>query len=216
MKAPHRAQHHGQQHHAVGKAAKPPGPVQFSGGAMATGGKGTPTSKHHAPAHRKHQPKKARKWTPDGDVALCSARAFAESLRLSGRGAVSDSELLDVYWATAPDADTGASILATAAAIFSRGLGGHYPLGMEAGSALPLSYRHAKSGPGLEPGDLFPPRALRTAVPQSLILGLDLPGGESHAVTVGPDGTWWSWGEPFDPADWPGAVVEEAWAVTWP
>ncbi len=45
-----------------------------------------------------------------------------------------------------------------------------------------------------------------------LILGMDLPG--PHAVLdVG--GWWWSWGEPYDPAAFPGAVVEEAWEVTW-
>jgi hypothetical protein len=48
----------------------------------------------------------------------------------------------------------------------------------------------------------------------SVILGLDLPEG-AHAVCVGPDGAWWSWGEPYDPATWPDAVVEEAWAVQW-
>lgn len=46
-----------------------------------------------------------------------------------------------------------------------------------------------------------------------LILGLDLPEGP-HAVFD--DGrSWWSWGEPYNPADFAGAVVEEAWAVTW-
>jgi len=46
-----------------------------------------------------------------------------------------------------------------------------------------------------------------------LILGLDLPEGP-HAVLD--DGNcWWSWGEPYDPAAFPGAVIEEAWAVTW-
>lgn len=45
----------------------------------------------------------------------------------------------------------------------------------------------------------------------SLILGVWLPA--PHAVAVKPDGTWWSWGELFDPADWPEFEVEEAWAV---
>lgn len=40
-----------------------------------------------------------------------------------------------------------------------------------------------------------------------MILGVSLP--EPHAVAVTPDGTWWSWGEPFDPDDWPHLVVEE-------
>ena len=46
----------------------------------------------------------------------------------------------------------------------------------------------------------------------SLILGLELPG--PHAVLATPDG-WWSWGELHDPAEWPDAVVEAAWAVAW-
>ena len=37
----------------------------------------------------------------------------------------------------------------------------------------------------------------------------------ARAVAVGPDGAWWSWGEPYSPADFPGAVIEEAWEVTW-
>jgi hypothetical protein len=47
----------------------------------------------------------------------------------------------------------------------------------------------------------------------ALILGVDLPG--PHALTVAPDGTWWSWGEPFRPQDWPEMAVEEAWIVGW-
>jgi len=46
--------------------------------------------------------------------------------------------------------------------------------------------------------------------PAAVIFGVDLPG--AHAVAD--DGLgWWSWGERHDP--WPGAVIEEAWAVTW-
>lgn len=44
-----------------------------------------------------------------------------------------------------------------------------------------------------------------------LILGVTLP--EPHAVAVTPDGTWWSWGEPFNPYDWPQLVIEEAWCL---
>ena len=46
----------------------------------------------------------------------------------------------------------------------------------------------------------------------ALILGLELPG--PHAVLATADG-WWSWGELHDPAEWPDAVAEEAWAVSW-
>lgn len=47
----------------------------------------------------------------------------------------------------------------------------------------------------------------------ALILGLALPEGP-HAVLATADG-WWSWGELYDPSGFPGAVIEEAWAVTW-
>jgi len=52
------------------------------------------------------------------------------------------------------------------------------------------------------------PRATRAG----LILGVDLPG--PHAVLAVPGG-WHSWGELYDPAAFPDAVIEEAWAVTW-
>jgi hypothetical protein len=44
-----------------------------------------------------------------------------------------------------------------------------------------------------------------------LILGVTLP--EPHAIAVTLDGTWWSWGEPFSPGDWPDLVIEEAWQL---
>jgi hypothetical protein len=45
----------------------------------------------------------------------------------------------------------------------------------------------------------------------SVILGLQLPEG-AHTVCAEPRG-WWSWGGLWE---FPGAVVEEAWAVVWP
>lgn len=46
-----------------------------------------------------------------------------------------------------------------------------------------------------------------------VLLGLQLPAGPH---TVLDDGRfWWSWGARFAPADFPGAVVEETWQVTW-
>ena len=56
----------------------------------------------------------------------------------------------------------------------------------------------------------MPPRGLRHG--DTLLLGVELPG--PHTVLAAPDG-WWSWGEPHDPAEWPDAVVEAAWAVSW-
>ena len=182
MKAPHRAQHHVHHHHAVGKTPGPPKGVN-PGGPMVTGGKGTATGKHHSHNHHKHQPKKPRKWTPDGDVALCSARAVAESARLTLGLVLCDADVLSLYCATASDPDEGQSLTDALSAAQE-----HYPLRFE--PVCPCE-------------------------PRAVILGLDLPGGEPHAVAVGPDGTWWSWGQPFDPAQWPGLAVEEAWAVTW-
>ena len=46
--------------------------------------------------------------------------------------------------------------------------------------------------------------------PAGLILGIDQPGPH----TVLDDGSsWWSWGQPWEP--FAGAVISEAWAVTW-
>lgn len=162
--------------------------------------KHTSTSKHTPSATRKaataHKQKAQRTaaqvktahlraWTPDGAVALCTARAFAESLRIATGRAVADAAVLDVYWATAERADTGASILATADAILAEGLGGYFPL-----SVVPV--------------DLDDPAAV--------ILGLDMPEGR-HTVAVGDGGTVWSWGAPYSLTY--NAVVEEAWAVNW-
>lgn len=152
---------------------------------------------HKAPHHVtvSHKPvARKRAWSPDSDVACCSARAVAEAFRIALGRPVSDSAVLDLYWSLADDADAGASILATwTAAPEVWGLAGPRSKRI----ALPLS-----ASPG------------RPRRHSSLVLGLDIPWGEPHAVTVGPDGTWWSWGEPHTPGDFPGAVIEEAWAVT--
>ena len=149
---------------------------------------------------------KVRKWSPDGDVALCSARAVAESLRLASGRPVSDCAVLDLYWSAAGDTDAGLSILDALEA--SRQVFGQR---CEAASApygpFPCAAGYAHQAHGLAPEHVVHP----------LILGLDLPYGEPHAV-VAHDGVWWSWGEPyapFDPDWFPGAVIDEAWAVTW-
>lgn len=163
------------------------------------------TRKHNAAVAKKHAGTRkhaARGWSPDSDVALCTARAFAESLRLATGRAVGDSAVLDVYWATAGDADAGASIWATAEAILAGGLGGHAVLMQQPFSQPATDVIEESVG-------------FFSAVGRShgLILGLALP--EPHAVAVAPDGGWWSWGEPFSPLEWPGLVIEEAWQVMW-
>jgi hypothetical protein len=182
-------------------------------------------SKHkaakHAPAKKQHAaapaagmnplpkgPAKPRKLTPDGAVALCSARAVAESLRLALGVIASDDDVLELYFRTASDPDEGASILATLHAAATFGLAG----------ARLAAFSTAGAGGGdpnpvAKPLSPAPRAPAASAQPGGLILGTELPG--PHAVTVAPDGCWVSWGEHYDPADFPDAVVEEAWAVSW-
>lgn len=140
-------------------------------------------------------PKAARRQLALGEgVACCAAEALAASLRLAGRR-VGDCDVLALYRRTASDPDTGATVLATLQAAYEYGLAGYRPAGTW---PVPLG----PTGPR-NPGPDYTP----------LILGLELPG--SHAVLAAPDGSWWSWGEQYDPGEWPDAVIEEAWAVTW-
>ena len=170
------------------------------------------SSKHHATA--KHHPKgkrkaekgaarqhvhtvaktaegaKARKLSPGWDVACCSAEALAASLRLAG-GTVRPSDVLGLYWRTASHPDAGASLSGTLRAAQAHGLAGYRP-------QWGMAWQDAGLDPAADHGT-------------SLLLGLELPGGP-HAVTLGRDGTVWSWGEPWE---FPDAIVEEVWAVTW-
>ncbi len=142
----------------------------------------------HAPKPKRPKRKKpVRKLSPGWDVACCSAQAVGTLL---GWG---HDDVLALYWRTADDPDAGASIEDTLAAVRvqRRSL--------------------AAAAAALECTTALYPWACN-AVP-GLILGVTLP--EPHALAVKPDGTWWSWGEPFDPAAWPDLVIDEAWAVTW-
>lgn len=157
----------------------------------------TAKSKHKATTGTKHKAtvkhgSKKRTLTP-GDVGCCAAEALAMSLRLQGVR-VSDEDVLALYWHTAGDPDAGASVLETMEAAWRYGLGGVRP-----------AWRVA------DPGEVA---CAGLAIPdhRSLILGVELPG--PHTLLAA-DGGLWSWGEPFDPAGWPDAVVEEAWAVSW-
>lgn len=134
------------------------------------------------------------------DVACCAAEALAWSLRLSG-WPVGVPDVLDLYKLTADGPDAGASILATLDAAYTFGLAGVRPVSfqiVEAPVHTQEDLRRSTQAAGAPPG---------------LILGLELPG--PHAVCQ-QDGQWWTWGEPYDPYCFPDAVVEEAWAVTWP
>jgi len=165
-------------------------------------GKPSPPPPHHKvkPPHHKqpkkpkpapkpqktHAHKKPRKWSPGWDVACCSAEAVGVLL---GWGW---DEVLALYWRTASDPDAGASILAT----------------LEEASLNGRDHRPRPVIPGTVEfaGASWPSR-----VGHGLILGVTLP--EPHAIAVTPDGTWWSWGQPFDPAAWPDLVIEEAWCL---
>ena len=174
--------------------------------------KHTPAKKQHAAAPAAGMnplpkgPAKPRKLTPDGAVALCSARAVAESLRLALGVIASDDDVLELYFRTASDPDEGASILAALHAAATFGVAGVRPSFEE---VMPLDRWCSRK---LSRSDVPGPEPLVTGR-AGLILGTELPG--PHAVTVAPDGCWLSWGEHYDPADFPDAVVEEAWAVSW-
>jgi hypothetical protein len=154
--------------------------------------KGATAHGHHVHTVARHPSHpKARGLALGEGVACCSAEALAASLRLAG-GAVSDDDVLELHWRAGGTADGGVSILAALEAAAKYGLAGYRPAKVQL-SAPKLG----SSGPGFN----FP-----------CILGLELPG--PHAVLAEP-GRWWSWGERYDPSDFPGAVVEECWAVAW-
>lgn len=123
-------------------------------------------------------------------VACCSAEALAASLRLAGH-AVSDADVLALYWHTARDEHAGASILATLEAAAEFGLAGVRPVSW---GQKPLYF----SG---NPAPMY-----------QLILGLALPA--PHAV-LDTGAEWITWGERWPAWAFPDAVIEEAWTIRW-
>lgn len=192
-------------HAGAGHSAK------HSGGHKHTHGKGKhhPRSKakaasgHHAasgtnPIHVVAKPKKpARRGLALSGVACCPAEAVAVAARLAG-WPVTEADVLDLYARCADGPSSGFTI----AAALTAGISGCRP---EFG-ALDAAQPWGRTA-GCDPAAL-----VDTPHDCALILGVDLPG--PHAVTIGPDGTWWSWGKPFDPAWYPEMAVEEAWAVS--
>ena len=143
-------------------------------------------AKHHAKA-TKHKGTVARGLAIGTAVACCAAEALAASLRLPGLS-VSDADVLALHRLSGADDETGAPILAT----------------LEAASGFGLAGLRLAS---------FAPAAISETKFQGFILGVDLPG--PHTVLATPDG-WWSWGELWCPwCDFPDAVIEEAWVVSW-
>jgi hypothetical protein len=186
---------------------------------------------HHVKVKVSHKPVvKRRKWSPDSDVALCSARAVAEALRLAVGVRLADEDVLGLHWAAGGDREHGVTVLDALSAVSEYGLPGWRlhpaPLALSQdgapllGCQLAPCTKHGSSelretrshvGCPLSEDLAHGPECLSEAIK---ILGVDL-GVGSHAITVAPDGTWWSWGEPYLATDFPGAVIEEAWAVTW-
>lgn len=153
------------------------------------------------------------------DVACCPVLALATSLRLSG-GVCGADDVLALYGRLTNDADAGAPILAALEAAAEYGLAGVRPLwfGERPLDHLPLPFGQRLGrveDPDLGEVDhgLSEGAAIGERLVHGLILGMELPG--PHAV-LAETGRWWSWGQPFLPAAFPGAVVEEAWAVVWP
>jgi hypothetical protein len=104
---------------------------------------------------------------------------------------VSDADVLALYWHTARDEHAGASIVATLEAAAEFGLADMRPMTWEC------------VNPGYTNHGIYTP---------GLILGLSLPA--PHAV-LDTGSEWVTWGEPWPAWAFPGAVIEEAWAVTW-
>lgn len=189
----------------------------------AKGAKGRRATHHHhkstESAKTRHQAAlkaaktRRRRKVSLGDVAHCPAEAIAMAARLAG-WAVSDQDVLDLYARLADGPSSGFTI----AAALTAGLPG-VTIDFDLANFEEMAGRDSNPQTPI-PGRSAGTRLLAHTAPDSntapghlsFILGVDLPG--PHAVTVAPDGTWWSWGKPFDPAEWSELVIEEAWTVS--
>ena len=178
---------------------------------------GGPPGGSGAPVRAKPAPRaaKARGLALGEAVACCAAEALAASLRLAG-GSVSDSDVLALHWLAGGGADAGVPILAALEAAAEHGLSGVRPVSFgPVDLDAPAKRNRGFFSPVLDLEAVMPHGPMAATQPETragLILGADLPG--SHALCD--DGTWWwSWGEPYDPADFSQAVIEEAWALCW-
>lgn len=158
-------------------------------------------------------------------VACCAAEALAASLRLHG-WPVGEDDVYALHVAAGGTRDRGVSVPAVLAAASASGLAGVRPAQAGAVKDIAEASKRRLRAPqegimcGAPVGDpeavpridaLAGDAGVRHAA--SLILGVELPG--AHAVLATPRG-WWSWGELYDPSDFPEAVVEAAWTVRWP
>jgi hypothetical protein len=138
-------------------------------------------------AHKTKTKATAKRGLALGDeLACCAAEAVAVSLRELGVY-VADEAVLELFEASRGDPAQGALITDVLQAVSRRGLAGW----------------KLASWDWIDLGGILPDTA---------ILGLDLPG--PHTVLATPEG-WWSWGELHSPDEFPYAVVEEAWKVSW-
>lgn len=171
------------------------------------------TAKHHPVHHVKaataHGTKVHAKAKPathakakglalvSGDVACCVSEALAASLRLQGLP-VTGADALRLHRLAGADDDRGAPVPAMLEAASAFGLAGFRPRITQGERDFA-----ALLAPGRADG-----RQLNAT---SLILSLDQP---SHAVLATPEG-WWSWGELWCPCEFPDAVIDGAWLVSW-
>jgi hypothetical protein len=208
------------RHHAHVKPASAHGK-----GATGHAHKHHKAAKHHAAA-RKHKGTVARGLAPDAaQVASCAAEALAASLRhlqLPGLS-VRDADVLDLFRRAGGNPDAGTPIVAVLEAAAEYGLAGVRPAWFAQQEDKDSGSRQAE-GQTAETAQPWPGNlgfcfsrsrhTLRAQINTGLILGVDLPG--PHTVLATPEG-WWSWGELYCPwCEWPDAVIEEAWLVTWP
>lgn len=145
---------------------------------------------HHVHTKAKHATHaKARGFSlAPGDVACCTIEALGASLRFQGLS-VTDAEMLGLFRLAGGDEDQGLPVRVALEAASAYGLAGVRLAGF---------------------GQVPCGQALAS---RQVILGVDLPG--PHTVLATPDG-WWSWGELWCPwCEFPGAVIEEAWAIDW-
>jgi len=174
--------------HTVGKSGQHPAAGDFGGGWQHHWSTGGKgtSTAKHHPHRHTKHHVKQKRQLALAEGVACCAAEAVAASLRLAGGAVADADVLELYQHTASDPDAGATIWATLQAAGEFGLAGVRPVS-------------------------FAPVALDDD--WAVILGLTLPA--PHAVAAARDG-WMSWGQLYDPAEWPDAVIEEAWTVTWP
>jgi hypothetical protein len=165
---------------------------------------------HAAATRARHKAMKRRGLSPGGDVCVIDAVTACLGWEPPG-----------LFTAAGGLENGGVMIPAVLEALAERGLiAGFAAVDLDS-PGLPAGFelRVVRTRPDLAPGRMQPPgepvvAASGTSGPglPSLLLGVDLPG--PHAVVAVPGG-WLSWGQVWPVAEFPDAVVEEAWEVTW-